>query len=203
MSVAIVDTGIANTASVIAALERCGAKAELVLDAQSVERAAMLVLPGVGAFGAGMARLREHGLEGAICERIERGRATLAICLGMQLLCDASEESESVRGLGIVGGVLRVFPGSVRRPQFGWNRVEADAECSMLESGAAYFANSYRLCEAPVGWAPAWSEHGGRFVAAIERGGVLACQFHPELSGAWGAALLGRWLARAREGAPC
>jgi imidazole glycerol-phosphate synthase subunit HisH len=93
------------------------------------------------------------------------------------------------------------FPDSVCAPQLGWNRVVPDPPDTLLEPGYAYFANSYRLLEVPAGWSAAWSEHGGRFVAALQRGGVLACQFHAELSGKWGLDLLRRWLERTTNGA--
>jgi imidazoleglycerol phosphate synthase cyclase subunit len=87
------------------------------------------------------------------------------------------------------------LPGPGRVPQLGWNAVEAGPGAALLRHGFANFAHSYALFEVPAGWVPAWSTHGAPFVAAVERGAVLACQFHPELSGDWGAALLARWLA--------
>ena len=81
----------------------------------------------------------------------------------------------------------------MRVPQFGWNEVQPAEDARLLEGGYAYFANSYRATEAP-GWTVAPATHGGRFVAAMERGNVLGCQFHPELSGAYGEALLSRFL---------
>lgn len=197
--IAVVRTGSANLASVIAALERAGRAPRLVEDAAEVAGAERLVLPGVGAFGAVMARLEELGLVGALRDRIAAGSPTLAICLGLQVLAEGSDESPGVPGLGIVPGRASRFDGDVVVPQLGWNRVECGPGCLLLADGAAYFANSYRLDAAPEGWAAAWSDHGGPFVAALERGPVLACQFHPELSGSWGAALLGRWLGVA----PC
>lgn len=198
--VVIVRTGVANTASVQAAFARLDTPT-IVTDALSdVESAGLLVLPGVGSFEAGMSRLGESGLVEPIARRIGESRPTLAICLGMQMLCEASEESPGVAGIGCVGGVLTRFRDAPRVPQIGWNRVEPEAGGSILAPGFAYFANSYRLASAPEGWAPAWSEYAGRFVAAIERGAVLACQFHPELSGQYGLELLSRWLVRASEG---
>jgi len=194
-----VRTGSANLASVVAALERAGRTPRLVEDADTVAPAERLVLPGVGAFGAVMARLVELGLVGTLTERIAAGRPTLAICLGLQVLAEGSEESPGVAGLGVVSGRVTRLPENVVVPQLGWNRVEADPGCRLLVDGAAYFANSFKLDSAPEGWSVAWSDHGGRFVAALERGAVLGCQFHPELSGAWGAALLERWL----EASPC
>lgn len=80
-------------------------------------------------------------------------------------------------------------------PQLGWNRVDPEAGCSLIEPGYAYYANCYRLDAVPAGFRGARSDHGGFFVAAVERGAQLLCQFHPELSGAWGLQLLQRWLA--------
>ena len=85
------------------------------------------------------------------------------------------------------------FTSDVRVPQFGWNEVQPAEDSRLLEGGYAYFANSFRATEAP-GWTVATATHGGRYVAAMERGNVLGCQFHPELSGAYGEALLSRFL---------
>jgi len=201
----IISTGIANTASVAAALRRCGCEVALSADPGEVERAGCVVLPGVGAFGAGMRLLNESGLAEIMRARVRDGRPTLAVCLGMQLLCASSEESPGAEGLGIVDARAERFPAGVRTPQFGWNRVEPDPSCAMIEPGYAYFANSFRIRRPPMGWRTASSDHGGRFVAAMERGRVLACQFHPELSGRWGLRLLERWLVRSarKEPSPC
>ena len=201
--VTLVETGIANTASVAAAFIRCGAESQPTRDRRCVEDAELLVLPGVGSFGAGMERLETDGLADPIRERVAARRPTLAICLGLQLLCASSEESPGVVGLGVIDGAIEAFPDSVRRPQFGWNRVVPRPGCTLIEPGDAYFANSYRLREAPQGWSAGVADHAGPFVAALENGPVLACQFHPELSGPWGAGVLRRWLAGAREGALC
>jgi imidazole glycerol-phosphate synthase subunit HisH len=115
------------------------------------------------------------------------------MCVGLQVLFEASDESPHATGLAALPGRVGRFADSVRVPQFGWNRVAPQPGCRLIEPGYAYFANSYRALEAP-GCAIATAEHGGRFVAALERGGVLACQFHPELSGAYGHELIGRWL---------
>jgi imidazole glycerol phosphate synthase glutamine amidotransferase subunit len=191
--VVVVPTGTANLASVRAALLRLGARAHLAKDAAMVEDATHLVLPGVGSFGAAMAGLREAGLDRAIAARVEADRPILAMCVGLQLLFEASEESPQAKGLGLLPGRVGRFPDTVRVPQFGWNRVVPEPGCRLLEQGYAYFANSYRVLGAP-GCAIASAEHGGRFVAALERGGLLACQFHPELSGAYGHGLIARWL---------
>ena len=193
VEVVIVPTGTANLASVQAAFRRLGAEPHVVEDAATVTAASHVMLPGVGAFGASLERLQAHGLDLALIERICADRPTIAICVGHQLLFETSEESPGVRGLGIVPASITRFPATVRTPQFGWNEVEADEDCNLLDDGYAYFANSYRATEAP-GWRVARAEHGGPFVAAMEKGNVIGCQFHPELSGDYGAALLSRFL---------
>ena len=191
----VVRTGAANLASVMAGLERLGARPKLTRDRDEVAAAPYLVLPGVGAFGAAIEELTAQGLIEALQQRIEDDRPSLCVCLGLQLLAQSSEENPGVRGLGVLPLEARRFGDSVRVPQLGWNRIEPEPGCRLLQPGHVYFANSYRLAEKPDGWNVAWSEYGGRFVAAIERGNVLGCQFHPELSSGFGHALLGRWLA--------
>ena len=127
-------------------------------------------------------------------ERVAAGRPTLAICLGMQLLGTASEESPGAEGLGVFPATARRFPSTVVAPQLGWNEVRPAEGARILARGYAYFANSYRLESVPDGWTGTLADHGGPFVAALERGDVVACQFHPELSGAFGRGLLTRWL---------
>lgn len=194
MNVVVVRTGTANLASVRAGFERQGCTVELTQDAQRVREADKVVLPGVGAFGAAMAELDAHGLRDALTERMQAGRATLCICVGMQLLCASSTESPGAVGMKLIDAEVKRFEGDVRVPQLGWNQVTAAEGARYLRSGTAYFANSYRIERASQGWVTATADYSGAFVAAAERAGVLACQFHPELSGAWGAQLLLRWL---------
>jgi imidazole glycerol-phosphate synthase subunit HisH len=194
--VVVLPTGTANLASVLAAFSRLGATTRIAADAAMVRDAERVVLPGVGTFGAALAGLREAGLAEAIATRVEVGAATLAMCVGLQVLFEASDESPGVTGLAAIPGRVGRFPGTVRVPQFGWNRIEPAADCRFLAPGYAYFANSYRVQDAP-GCRIATAEHGGRFVAALERDHVLACQFHPELSGAYGQGLIARWLEAA------
>jgi imidazole glycerol-phosphate synthase subunit HisH len=192
-AVVVVPTGTANLASVRAALARLGANPRLAENAAMIADATHVVLPGVGSFGAAMAGLQEAGLDAALAARVRAGRPTLAMCVGLQVLFEASEESPHAMGLGVIPGHIGRFPDSVRVPQFGWNRIAPAPGCRLVEPGYAYFANSYRVLEAP-GCAVATAEHGGRFVAALEQGPVLACQFHPELSGTYGHELIARWL---------
>ncbi|MEO0630687.1 MAG: imidazole glycerol phosphate synthase subunit HisH [Planctomycetota bacterium] len=200
--VVVISTGAANTASVAAAFHRLGCETTVTTDATLVREAERVVLPGVGSFQAGMNALRAHGLDDVVRARVDAERPLLCICLGMQLLATQSEESPGVVGLGIVQEAVRRLSAEARVPQFGWNAVDA-RETTLLRTGHAYYANSYCIQSAPDGWRAATSTHGTPFVAALERGPVLACQFHPELSGSWGAGLLERWLKRAEATVPC
>src|SRR5437867_3848435 len=200
--VVIVDSGVANLASIASAFRRLDATVVVTGDEGVVQDAPRVVLPGVGAFGAGLGALRARRLDQAVTQAAARGTPLLGVCLGMQMLCEASEEAPGVPGLGVIPGICRRLPEDVRVPHLGWNVVTATGD-GLVATGVAAFANSFALREAPAGWVPAWTTHGVRFVAALEQSGerLLACQFHPELSGAYGAALLERWLAGAK-GAP-
>lgn len=193
--VLIVPTGTANLASVKAAFHRLGATVALAEHADEIAAAERLVMPGVGSFGASIGHIRERGFADALTTRIHAGRPTLAVCVGMQLLFESSEESDAAPGLGLLPGAITRLADTVRVPQLGWNRIEPGPGCRLIEGGHAYFANSYKATPPLAdGWAAATADHGGPLIAAIERGAVLACQFHPELSGPWGRALIERWL---------
>jgi imidazole glycerol phosphate synthase glutamine amidotransferase subunit len=148
-----------------------------------------------------MDQITVRGLGAVLSDRIGADLPTLAICVGFQLLARSSTESPEAAGLGVIDGALDRFPQSIATPQLGWNQVTADEGSRLIGSGWAYFANSYRLTEAPDGWVPARCTHGEQFVAAIERGNVLGCQFHPELSGSFGTTVLTAWLDSAKEAA--
>ncbi len=212
--VVVLSTGCANLASVCAGLRRAGAAPRLSDSPAEAQDAARVVLPGVGSFAPAMDALEDSGLAAALRRRVAAGRPTLAICLGLQLLSQGSEECPGRPGLAVVAGRARALrtlvpepdaappagdgapspPTVLPMPQMGWNQVEPDPACRLLRPGWAYYANGYGLDQAPSDWGRAWSRYGGRFVAALERGPLLACQFHPELSGAWGEDLLRRWL---------
>lgn len=197
--VCVLATGTANTASVLAAFRRLGRRPATTEDPHAVEHAPLLVVPGVGAFGAALARLEQIGAREALSRRLAADRPTLCICLGMQILGAGSEESPGVRGLELFEFTVRRFPRGVRTPQLGWNRVVSDPACRWLQEGDYYFANSYRLAAPPAGVAAARADHGGPFVAAFEHGNLLACQFHPELSSTSGHEVLSRWLEDAED----
>ena len=199
--IAVVRTGTANLASVLAALRRAGARTSLTSDPREVLETPFVVLPGVGALASAMRGLADAGLVEPLAARIASERPTLAICLGLQLLGESSEESPGVAGIGVLPFSSVRITGGVRVPHLGWNRVVPDEGCEVLREGHAYFAHGYRVEETPEGWSAARTDYGSPFVAALERGAVLACQFHPELSGSWGLELIGRWIERG--GASC
>ena len=203
--VAFAATGVANLASIQAAFRRAGAEPFVAADPDELAAAPFAIVPGVGSFGSAMAALKSAGMDAAIKDRITRRAPTMGVCAGMQLFFEGSDESPGVEGMGIAKGVFRRFPPTLPVPQLGWNRVfarganAAEPRAALLREGWAYFANSYRLTEAPEGFSAGWAEYGEAFVAALEglgATGLLLCQFHPELSGPWGLALIGRWLDR-------
>jgi imidazole glycerol phosphate synthase glutamine amidotransferase subunit len=163
-------------------------------DPAIVEQAEFVVLPGVGAFAAGMAALKHHSLVHPLRQRIADRKPTLAVCLGLQLLCESSEEDPHEAGIGVIGAQCRRIAGDVSVPHLGWNAVRAQRDTRWVGNGYAAFANSYCIEEPPIGWRSATTTHGRRFVAALESKRTLACQFHPELSGSYGLELLRRWL---------
>ena len=193
-TVALIDAGGANLGSVCYALERLGVQPQLVRDAQGLQGAERVILPGVGAAPEGMARLRAQGL-------IEPLRALqvplIGICLGMQLLFERSEEGE-VECLGLLQGVVRKLhpaPG-IRVPHMGWNRLLPLRDSPLLdgvpERAYAYFVHSYA---APVTAATvAASDHGGLFTAVVQQGLRCGAQFHPERSADAGAHILRNFL---------
>ena len=201
MRLVILDSGIANVASVTSAFRSLGCDPLVTRDPAVAREATHLVLPGVGSFGAGMAALRSTGLDRVVLEAVEKNTPLLAICLGLQLLTEGSDEAPGVAGLGIVAARCVRLPESVRVPQLGWNAVNTEA-CAIVEPGFAAYANSYAITDAPSGWNTAWTEHGVRFVAGLERRRILGIQFHPELSGQWGQELLRRWVDGKKSGSP-
>lgn len=200
--VALIDAGGANLGSVRYALERLGVTARIVRDADALREAERVILPGVGAAPHAMHLLRERGLD----EALRALQAPLlGVCLGMQLLFEASEEGHvSCLGLlpGCVGG-LRPGPG-IRVPHMGWNTLEKTHDVPLLDgiqTGAqAYFVHAYA---APVGdGCIATCDHGQRFAAVVQRGNICGMQFHPERSGAVGARLLANFLQLDVTGSP-
>lgn len=191
--VALIDAGGANLGSVRYALERENATVAIVRDADGLRGAKRVVLPGVGAAPAAMALLRERGLvEGLRTLQVP----LLGICLGMQLLFDASEEG-NVACLGMLSGAVRKLEPSagVRVPHMGWSTLQPVRDDPLLRGvdGSAYFVHGYGV---PVtADCVASYSHGRTFAAVVRRGLVMGAQFHPERSGAAGARLLRNFLA--------
>jgi glutamine amidotransferase len=190
----IIDSGGANIASLVYALERLGCAAHLSADPDEIRRAARLILPGVGAAAAAMQRLAAHGLVDVIPTLTQ---PLLGICLGMQLLFESSEEGDT-RCLGVFPGAVRRFAAAPDRPvpHMGWNRLQRLADHPLLDGLAdgahVYFVHSYAA--GPNGPAIATTDYGGPFAAVAARGKVMGTQFHPERSGAVGARILSNFL---------
>ncbi|RME30379.1 MAG: imidazole glycerol phosphate synthase subunit HisH, partial [Deltaproteobacteria bacterium] len=125
-TVVVVPTGTANLASVLAGLERAGGRPVVAREYADISEAPRLVLPGVGSFGAAVSKLRSSGAWNAIARYLNKGRPTLAICLGLQLLCTGSEESPGIEGFGFFDAHVGRFPRGLRVPHMGWNTVEPD-----------------------------------------------------------------------------
>lgn len=185
--VTMVDYGIGNVRSVQKALEHVGAEVTLTANPDAIRTAGRLVLPGVGAFGAGMTALRQRGLVAAIQEAAERGAALLGICLGMQLLFEESEELGKHRGLALLPGWVVRFPvNHLKVPHVGWNQIEHDGDHPLLQgvpSGAyAYFVHSFYCAAGDPDDVIASTEYGLHFPAIAGRKNVTGIQFHPEKS---------------------
>jgi cyclase len=210
LELAIAATGAANLASVEAMCARAGVRPLITDDPDVLHRASKALLPGVGAFGAAMARLKERGLDKALAARVSEGLPTMGICLGMQMFFESSEETPGTAGIGALPGIVGRFATALPLPQLGWNRVVPAAGDRFLRPGWAYFANSYRVAKAPAGCSEARCDYGETFAAAIEGRfdpetgipALLLCQFHPELSGAWGLDLFERWMGLPGIAAP-
>lgn len=195
--IAIVDYRAGNLASVARALRALGRRAEITDDPRVIERAEGLILPGVGAFAAGMANLTMLGLVEPIRAYIASGRPFLGICVGLQLLMEESEEGTAAdprpKGLGIFPGRVRLLPRTLKVPQIGWNRLRVRRPhpyLGDLDGEYVYFVHSYYAEPEDPSLVVAETDYGLTFPAALGRENVLAVQFHPEKSGAVGLRLL-------------
>ena len=203
--IAVLDYGIGNLRSAQKALQRCGADARLTVDHGLIADASAVVLPGVGAFGACMAALREADLEDAVEEAVDSGRPFLGICVGMQMLFDGSEEDESALGLGIIPGTIQWLGSELPRPQMQWNLLTLtqpdDPMFADLSAADAwvYFVHSLHGVPDDAGVIAATCAYGGSVNAAFRQDNVFATQFHPEKSGTWGLSMLGNFVRIAAE----
>ncbi len=206
--ITIVDYGVGNLRSVQKALELVGAAAVVSGDPEALAAARGLVLPGVGAFGDGMANLALRGLLEPVRRHVSAHKPLLGICLGMQLLFEESEEMGRHRGLGFLPGRVVRFPeGELKVPHVGWNRVHHAGLASRpgrllagIPGGAhAYFVHSYYALPGDPGDVLATTEYGLRFASVVGRGGIWGAQFHPEKSQEVGLRLLANFAALVAE----
>ncbi len=199
--IGIIDYGMGNIRSVHRALERAGADTLLVTDPSQLARVDKIVLPGVAAFEDAMAQLRSQDLLDPVIRAIRQGTPYLGFCLGLQLLFDVSYENGEHPGMGLIEGKVVRFDLEdcasdlpLRVPHMGWNRIEWDRTCPMLEgidSGQyVYFAHSYHVVPTDERVIATTTEYGHRFTSAVWKDNIFATQFHPEKSQAVGLRLL-------------
>ena len=196
--IAIVDYGVGNLFSLKSSFAAIGHEAVVTGDADMLRKADKILLPGVGAFGDAADKLRATGLDQVVIEEARRGKPLMGICLGMQLLFDKGYEYGEHDGLGLIPGEVRpiaeVIPAGLKIPHIGWNALRFTENKSPLfkyikEGDCVYFVHSFYAanCEPDV---IANAEYGALLTAAVQRGNVCGCQFHPEKSGKVGLNIL-------------
>ena len=193
MRIAIIDVGCGNVGSIEIAFSRLGAETFVTAEPEAIAGAERVVLPGVGAAGFAMERIRAHGLQGPIRALKQ---PVVGICLGMQLLFERSEE-EDVECLGIIPGRVRKLEPAPDRPvpHMGWSKLDVRDESIGLVSGDyVYFAHSFAADDGPASLATA--DYGRAVPAAVRRDNFLGAQFHPERSGEVGARFLRAFIER-------
>ncbi len=196
--IAIVDYGVGNLFSLESSFRMVGAEVTVTSDPDVLRAADRIILPGVGAFGDAADKLRASGLDRVVVEEANKGKPLLGICLGMQLLFDRGLEYGVHEGLGLIPGEIRpiadVIPADLKIPHIGWNALHFGKNKSPLfrylkEGDFVYFVHSFygADCDESV---IATTEYGAELTAAVGRGNVYGCQFHPEKSGAVGLNIL-------------
>lgn len=196
--VAIVDYGVGNLFSLKSSLGAIGAEAVVTADAEALRAADRIILPGVGAFGDAVQKLRATGLDKVVLEQASAGKPIMGICLGMQMLFEKSYEYGEYDGLGLIPGTIRpisdVIPKDLKIPHIGWNALHFASEKHPIfkylkEGDFVYFVHSYygAQCDDSV---IATAEYGAQLTAAVAKGNVCGCQFHPEKSGNVGLRIL-------------
>jgi len=191
--ITIIDYGAGNLRSVEKAMQFLGYETEVTDDLKKIENAKKLILPGVGAFGEAMDKLKKRGLDTLLKEIKDKQTPFLGICLGLQLLFDYSEES-NVEGLGILkGNIVKIPNVGLKIPQIGWNSIDIK-DCRLLkgihDKSYVYFVHSYYLDALDKSIVCATVEYGATLDIAVESGNIFATQFHPEKSGDIGLSIL-------------
>ena len=196
--IAIIDYGVGNLFSLKSSLAMIGAQAVVTGDADVLRSAERLILPGVGAFGDARQKLAQTGLDAALCAEAARGKPVLGICLGMQMLFDRSLEYGEHKGLGLIPGevvpMAGRLPEGLKIPHIGWNALDIQKPDHPLmkytESGdCVYFVHSFYAADCADS-VIATAEYGIDVTAAVAKGNVMGCQFHPEKSGTVGLGIL-------------
>jgi glutamine amidotransferase len=210
LRIAVVDYGAGNLVSIDQALTAVGAEPFLLRDAEGLDAAGALIVPGVGAAAPAMSRLARRRLVEPIRQWIFGGRPYLGICLGLQLLFESSDE-DGAETMGVLAGRTARIQDAPTLPHIGWNQVDRRRRHALFDGIAEgadfYFVHSYAGVPEGIGGEAAIlgeTTHGARFVSAVDRGNVLGVQFHPERSGADGIRLLAnfvRWATALAAGA--
>ncbi len=199
--IAVIDYDAGNIKSVEKALMALGETAVITRDRETILNAGKVILPGVGAFGDAMQKLRGYHLEEIIQEVVLRGTPFLGICLGLQLLFESSEEAPGVRGLGILKGKIVKIPDhtELKVPQIGWNALKFPNSGRLFqgiqEESYVYFVHSYYLQAAEPEIVTATTTYVVPIHASVEKENVFACQFHPEKSSDVGLQILRNFIA--------
>lgn len=196
--IGVIDYGASNLRSVMHALHHLGVDAHVADHPGGLRGADAIILPGVGAFGAGMAQIRARGFEDPVRRAAADGLPLLGICLGMQFLFEVSEEMGEYSGLGLLGGRVQRFPedrmGGLKVPHMGWNQLHPARESALLaglpEAAYAYFVHSYYCAPSDPADTLATTDYGLDFTSVVARGNVYGVQFHPEKSQAVGLRIL-------------
>ena len=198
---AIIDYDAGNMKSVEKAFQALGVRPVITRDPETILTADHLVLPGVGAFGEAMRKLESYGLIPVIKEAVSKEIPLLGICLGLQILFSASEESPGVPGLSLLEGeILKIPPGQdLKIPHMGWNSLHFDHPGRLFdpeeEGMYVYFVHSYYLKAKDPRIVTASTEYGVTIHASVEKGNLFGCQFHPEKSSKGGLRILERFLS--------
>ena len=196
--IAIIDYGVGNLFSLCSSLNSIGAEAVVTPDPDTIRRADRIILPGVGAFADAAEKLRASGLDQVLLEETARGKPVMGICLGMQMLFEESHEYGIHKGLGLIPGrvipMAGYIPADLKVPHIGWNPLIIKGDKHPLlryvEKGdCVYFVHSYFATDCTDA-VIATAEYGRELTAAVARGNVMGCQFHPEKSGKVGLSIL-------------